>query len=140
MVTKAAAQVELVTSTFVENPGGPCGKAPRCSSSILPAAKSLFTPLNYDLRSNPMFVSLANNSEASLALLDLKTMILHLATHPTYINKLLHHVTDFLGYCNASAFGAGGVWHSGAQAVPPTAWRVIWPKDVSNQVISHSSP
>jgi hypothetical protein len=43
-------------------------------------------------------------------------------------------------YCDASAFGAGGVWFSGTSLVPETVWQLQWPLDITAAVISESNP
>jgi hypothetical protein len=47
---------------------------------------------------------------------------------------------DYIGYCDASAFGAGGVWFSGQCPLPETVWRLQWPANITAAVISESNP
>eukprot|EP00978_Attheya_sp_CCMP212_P003862 scaffold8211_cov81-Attheya_sp.AAC.1 len=47
---------------------------------------------------------------------------------------------DFVGYCDASALGAGGVWFSGLLSLTPTVWRVEWPSDITANVVSDKNP
>ncbi len=47
--------------------------------------------------------------------MDLRQLITTLAARPTHVNEILPApVPDYIGYCDASAFGAGGVWFSGS--------------------------
>ena len=112
----------------------------RHAATILPAAKSLFTPINRALRGEPTVVSIGPKSELRHALIDLRTMIMNLAQRPTHVNELVGLDLDYIGYCDASAFGAGGVWFSGKSELPPTVWRIQWPADITAAVISDSNP
>ena len=57
----------------------------RNAARILPAARSLFTPINRALRGNPECVPLgAANSKLRATLLDLRAMILDLGRRPTH--------------------------------------------------------
>jgi hypothetical protein len=60
-------------------------------------------------------ILLSAGGEVRAALLDLQQLVLKLSDGPTQVNKiLLNGALDYIGYCDASAFGAGGVWFSGA--------------------------
>jgi hypothetical protein len=41
------------------------------------------------------------------------TVIQDLASQPTHMSKLVQGMLDYAGYCNAMAFGAGGIWFGG---------------------------
>jgi hypothetical protein len=110
-------------------------------ATILPSARALFTPLNRALRLTPPTISLSANGEVRAALLDLRQLITTLAARPTHVNEILiAPVPDYIGYCDASAFGAGGVWFSGQCPLPETVWRLQWPADITAAVISESNP
>jgi hypothetical protein len=110
------------------------------AAGILPAAKSLFTPLNVSLRNDPKWIQIPVDGDVRHALLDFKTLIRSLADRPTHANELGTSNEDYVGYVDASAFGVGGVWFSGMLPLPPTVWRVEWPKDITLNVISDSNP
>jgi hypothetical protein len=113
----------------------------RNAATILPAARSLFTPINRALRGNPDAVPLgAANSELRATLLDLRTMVLDLNRRPTHVHELVVRPPGYLGYCDASAFGAGGVWFSGTASLRPQVWRLEWPADITNEVVSSTNP
>jgi hypothetical protein len=118
-------------------PGGP-GTTLRLV--ILLAAKSFFAPLNKALRGLPNFVGLSRNCEVRMALLDAGALIKELVRRPTHVSELVAHDFDYVGFCEASAFGAGGVWFSGLTALPPTVWRVEFPADITKQVVSDKIP
>jgi hypothetical protein len=112
----------------------------RHAATILPAAKSLFTPINRALRGEPTVIPIGPKSELRHALIDLRTMLMNLAQRPTHVNELVGLDLDYIGYCDASAFGAGGVWFSGKSELPPTVWRIQWHADITTAVISDSNP
>ena len=110
-------------------------------ATILPAARAMFTPLNRALRGQPTFVALSARGEVRAALLDLKQLITTLAARPTHVREILPTASPhYIGYCDASAFGAGGVWFSGQSPLPETVWRLQWPQDITAAVISESNP
>ena len=67
-------------------------------------------------------------------------MIINLAQCLTHVNEQVGLDLDYIGYCNASAFGAGGVWFSSKSELPPTIWHIQWPADITAAVISDSNP
>jgi hypothetical protein len=73
-------------------------------------------------------VGLGANSEVRAALLDLKHVILSLASRPTHVSELVEHEPQMAGTCDASSEGAGGVWIG--YGAKPTAWRLEWPAEV----------
>jgi hypothetical protein len=46
----------------------------------------------------------------------------------------------YLGYCDASKLGAGGVWLLGTRKLSPIVWRVEWSKDIRRSVVSFENP
>ncbi|KAI2511562.1 adenylate kinase [Fragilaria crotonensis] len=110
-------------------------------ATILPSARSLFTPVNRALRGHPSTISLSASGEVRAALLDLRQLVTTLAARPTHVKEILPaQDPDYIGYCDASAFGAGGVWFSGTSPVPETVWRLQWPLDITAAVVSESNP
>jgi hypothetical protein len=95
---------------------------------IVPAAKGLFSPLNKATQGDPSEVGVGKRSEARAALLDLRHLVLTLASHPTHVSELGEYEPDIAGTCDASAAGAGGIWVG--YGIQPTVWRVKWPPDV----------
>jgi hypothetical protein len=110
------------------------------AARILPAAKAFFTPLNNALKGAPSFIGLSRNGEVRNALLDVAAVIRDLASRPTHVRELVQQTLGYTGYCDASAFGAGGVWFGAEQRLDPIVWRVQWPKDVTATVVSTTNP
>ncbi len=50
--------------------------------------------------------------------MDLRQLVTTLAARPTHVREILPaQDPDYIGYCDASAFGAGSVWFSGTSIV-----------------------
>jgi hypothetical protein len=90
------------------------------AARILPAAKAFFTPMNEALRGLPQFIGLSRHGDVRQALVDTGAMIQELARRPTHVSELVAQDFDFVGFCDASAFGAGGVWFSCNRSIPPS--------------------
>jgi hypothetical protein len=78
--------------------------------------------------------------EVRHAIIDIATVIRDLASRPTHVSELVQKDLDYVGYCDASAFGAGGVWFGGKTQLAPIVWQVQWPKDITTAVVSDSNP
>jgi hypothetical protein len=107
---------------------------------VLPAFKSLFIPLNNAMKGDPVAVSLGKNSEVRATLLDFVSLINDLAKRPTHISEIVPSDPHYIGHCDASGSGAGGVWFSGTRCMIPTVWRVQFPPDITAAVVSDSDP
>jgi hypothetical protein len=110
------------------------------AARILPVAKAFFTPLYNALRGLPSHIGLGSNSEVRHALNDVAVVIRDLARRPTHVSELTQHELHYTGYCDASAFGAGGVWFGADRELTPLVWRVQWPKDITDSVVSFNNP
>jgi hypothetical protein len=110
------------------------------AARILPAAKAFFTPLYNALKGLPDSVGLGTASEVRLALLDVAFVLRDLAHRPTHVKELTQQPLDYTGYCDASAFGAGGVWFGAKSPLSPVVWRVQWPTDITRDVVSDQNP
>jgi hypothetical protein len=87
------------------------------SARILPAARAFFTPINNALCGLPDFIGLSCKGGVRLALLNIGGLIRSLSTHPTHVSELVQDQLDYIGYCDASAFGAGRSARVGAHCL-----------------------
>ena len=61
-------------------------------------------------------------SEVRAALVDLRFIVLSLASCPTHVSELVEYEPELAGTCDASAAGAGDIWIG--HQIQPTAWRL----------------
>ena len=112
----------------------------RHASIILPAARGFFTPINAAMRGTPKCIVLGAKSEVRAALEDLCTLLHILASRPTHVKELVPDMPQYVGYHDAAAEGAGGVWFSLLSNMSPTVWRVAFPHDIKSEVITDDNP
>ena len=112
----------------------------RHAARILPAANAFFTPFNEAMKGSPTFVGLSRNGEVREAFLDLVAVIKDLAKRPTHVCELVQQPLDYVGFCDASAFGAGGVWFGAGKTLQPVVWRIEWPDDIRREIVSEANP
>ena len=112
----------------------------------IPNGKGLLSPLFRLLptEQNPStrrkHVQLPAGSEAHEALKDLRTMLKMVANRPTKCAQLIPGWPNYVGFCDACKWGAGGVWLSGSDDLHPVMWRVKWPPDITKRLVSPSNP
>jgi hypothetical protein len=106
---------------------------------ILPGLRGLFTPANAILGAEPPTVSLSAAAPLRQTFKDIRSLIRDLRRRPTHAKELVQGADDFLGYCDASAAGAGGVWFSPLLG-NPIVWRQQFPPEISGQVVADDNP
>ncbi len=74
------------------------------------------------------------------ALQDWITLLPIALKEPTPCKDLIPALADFGGFCDASKFGAGGVWFGLQKALPPIVWRVQFPTWVQDKLVSQQNP
>jgi hypothetical protein len=89
------------------------------AARILRSARAFFTPLKFALQGLPTFIGLSRHGEIRPTLLNIAVIICDLVSRPTHVSKLVQGTLNFVGYCDASAFGAGKVWFGGQQHLHP---------------------
>jgi hypothetical protein len=112
----------------------------RHASIILPAARGFFTPINAAMNGVSKIVGLGKGSDIRAALEDLCSLIRLLGSRPTHVCELVVDMPRYAGYHDAAAEGSGGVWFSLAHEMPPLVWRLPFPHDVSDDVVSFDNP
>jgi hypothetical protein len=106
----------------------------------IPAGKGLMGPIDAELRGAKRLIHVKNNQRLRHALQDFGTLIKVLGRRPTHCKELVVEDPSYIGYCDASKLGAGGVWLSGRRHLSPIVWRVEWPADIGQQIISFDNP
>jgi hypothetical protein len=74
------------------------------------------------------------------ALLLCRTLLHKSTTQPTRCRELVRVWPDYIGICNASSFGFGGVIMGENSDCPPTVVCLQWLADITNNVKSDSNP
>lgn len=111
----------------------------RHAAIIMPAIRGLFTPINQALKADPKAISLPKDGSVRGALRDFVHLVESMAERPTHVKELVEGPDHQLGYCDAAAEGAGGVWF-GQCLTNPVVWRLGFPHEISSQVISEENP
>ena len=112
----------------------------RHASIGIPAGKYLFGPINQLMAIEPKQVYWSRCPAAKLALRDWGQLIREAAAAPTHVNELVAGVADYKGTLDASGEGAGGVWLPGRRQLAPIVWRVRWPKEVRERLVTFANP
>jgi len=106
----------------------------------IPAGKGLLGPIDAALRGEQRSIRIKRNAQVRDALKDFSSLIKILGNRPTHCRELIVDTPGYIGYCDASKLGAGGVWLSGRLRLPPVVWRLEWPDDIRLSVVSFDNP
>jgi hypothetical protein len=106
----------------------------------LPAGNGLMSPIDAALTGGKHFIKIWDNPLLLNTLRDFVTLIGLLAARPTHCRELIVGDPGYLGYDDASKLGARGVWLPGILFLLPIVWRVEWPQDIRNNVVSFANP
>ncbi len=112
----------------------------RHTSIILPAVCGFFTPINAAMRGSPKSVGLRANSKVRAALKDMCTLLHLLSSGPMHVRELVPDMPHYVGYHDAVVAGAGGVWLSLINDMPPSVWWAAFPPDIESEVVSNDMP
>ena len=110
------------------------------ASLVMPCSKALFTPLYDAMKGDPKYIYLPVGGKVRNALRDAIALTLEAAERPTHVREIVAGDTGAVGNCDASAFGAGGVWYGGSELKEPIVWRVVFPADIQQSVVSDDNP
>jgi len=111
----------------------------------VPNGKGLLSPMIAQLSKKPKTKSYKDHTTklsgaAKQAIKDWITLLPVALKEPTLCHDLMPAPADFGGYCDASKAGAGGVWFGLSKQLPPIVWRVEFPPEVQQQMITHDNP
>jgi len=110
------------------------------ASIILPAARVFFTPINAAMRGGLKTIGLGKQSDIRAALNNFCSLIRILGSRPTHVREILIDIPRYVGFHDAAAEVAGGVWFSLGPTMPPLVWRLAFPPDIAQDVVSISNP
>ena len=83
---------------------------------------------------DPDFIYMTDSLK--LILEDWKYMIQFLQKHPTHVAQLVAMDPRYTGHSDACKLGAGGVWYSKILNFNPMVWKVEWPEDIQQNLIT----
>ena len=113
------------------------GKLQHASFGI-PSGKGLFSPIQMAMKGDPDFIPIS--AELTIILVDWRYIIKYLKTHPTSVSQLVKEYPSYIGYTDACRLGAGGTWLSGLKPMTPFLWKLEWPVDIQQQLITAKNP
>jgi hypothetical protein len=87
----------------------------------MPGEKGLMGPIDAELRADKRLIRIKSNNRLHNALQDSSTIIMVLGKGPSHCRELVVDDLGYIGFCDASKLGAGGVWLSGTRTLSPTA-------------------
>ena len=102
----------------------------------MPAGRGLLGPLDAALRTLSQWLPIHSNSALPSALSDFGILLHIVASCPSHCHELIKAEPGYIGFCDASTLGAGGVWFTGAHPLQPTVWRVPWPIPIRAALVS----
>lgn len=112
-----------------------------CHACIgIPAGRGLMGPIDNALTNSARWIHIKSNNLLCTTLRDFHTIIKIMGKRPTFCRELIPAEPNYVGYCDASKLGAGGVWMSGNKSLPPTVWRLEFPPEIQARVVMFSNP
>ena len=109
------------------------------ASMGMPNGRGLLAPIYKATKFEHPMVTITR--EVKEYLKDWKQMAKQLTTTPTSILRLVPDKPHYIGYVDASKEAVGGVWTNGLKQLPQQyVWRIKWPKDIQNNLVSRSNP
>ena len=107
----------------------------------IPAGRGLLGPIDAALRSDKHWLPIRANDTLHTALGDFGILLQIVARRPTHCREVVAtNAPSFIGFCDASSHGAGGVWFPGTQTLHPTVWHVPWPPCIQTRLVSFQNP
>jgi hypothetical protein len=102
----------------------------RHAFTAIPAGRGLLTPCNKMLQMKPPVVYLHRNAVLLAAVAGCRTLLRESSASPTRCRELASGWPDYIGVCDASSHGVGGVVFGETESCPPTVFRWEWSPEV----------
>jgi len=102
--------------------------------------RGLLSPCNWVIQRRPKVVYLHRNGALLEAMRDIRTILRTSTAHPTECKDLVAAWPDYIGIVDASSHGVGGVVLGERSGLPPTVFRLQWPREISNALVSFDNP
>ncbi len=133
LITEMRKSKSVPLQTFQEL----AGKLQHASFAI-PGGKGLFSPIHRAMQDQKYFVKITDELRQTLK--DWKTLVQHLALHPTPVQLLVTNYPNILQYTDACKLGAGGVIVPGLDPFYYYVWQYEWPKNIKDRLVSWANP
>jgi hypothetical protein len=108
----------------------------RHAFTAIPAGRGLLTPCNKILQTKPSMVFLQRNQVLLAAVMGCRTLLCESSDSPTRCRELAGGWPDYIGVCDASSHGIGGVIIGKNEACVPTVFWWEWSQDVEAQYLA----
>jgi hypothetical protein len=92
------------------------------------------------LKCRPPIVFLHRNGPLLEAITDIQKFLRETVTHPTLCRDLVMGWPDYIGIIDASSFGVGGVVLGELLGILPMVFRLQWPQDIMDNLVSFQNP
>jgi hypothetical protein len=100
----------------------------------LPSGRGLMSPINGAMTGNKEIIKIT--PQLKQALLDWVILLQRISSRPTSVLELTGSTPWYIAYVDASKHGVGGVWINGDKQIRPTVWRMTWPDEIRQQLVS----
>ena len=104
----------------------------------IPGGAGLFSPFYIAMKGDPEVVFLGKFLRQALS--DWCHLLRAAAAKPTSVLQLVADEPNYIGFCDACKFGAGGVWQNGSSPMAYTVWQLEWPTDVQQNLKTADNP
>ena len=106
----------------------------------VPAGRGLLSAFYVILTKEPPMVYLHTNKNLLNAVKDCRTFLRDTIGSPTRCKNLVTGWPDYVGITDASGHGLGGVILGERKEVPPTVFRLEWPPDIKEMIVTDNNP
>ena len=104
------------------------------------AGKYLFGPINQLIAVRPAVIYWERAPAAWQTMKDWGQLIKEAAKEPIYVKELVVRETSYKGTLDASGKGARGVWLQGNKPLAPVVWRLQWPQEIKDALLTWENP
>ena len=106
----------------------------------MPAGRGFLRPIDAALHNLKHWLPIHSNLALRTALSNFGILLCIIASQPSHCHKLVTNNPGYIGFCDASALGAGGIWFTGACPLHPTIWQVPWRNSIRAALVSFQNP
>lgn len=112
----------------------------RHAVTAIPAGKGMPSHCNDVMRTEPSFLYLNTNKELYDAINSIRSFLHESVSQPTKCKQLVIGHPHYIGIDDASGFGVGGVVLGELDAVVPTVFRLEWPQEIRDALVTRANP